>query len=187
MIRKELIKGYINNLQGRTEDDIFNRLLNLGESLSPGEKNTVFAYLCPQNLRDGELVELVQKKRSSSPNGLKGTMEPSEVDIPLFMNAYKTRQYRGFIRHLLHSFIKCDKNDLYIPEDNKTYECALCGKIVSGSLIPGIEQEYRAYQSTNTDITLCPDCLMQLHILDDILKDLEGEYYLTWGTVIKKK
>ena len=187
MIRKELIKGYINNLQGRTEDDIFNRLLNLGESLSPGEKNTVFAYLCPQNLRDGELVELVQKKRSSSSDGLKGTMEPSEVDIPLFMNAYKTRQYRGFIRHLLHSFIKCDKNDLYIPEDDKTYECALCGKIVSGSLIPGVEQEYRAYQSTNTDITLCPDCLMQLHILDDILKDLEGEYYLTWGTVIKKK
>lgn len=187
MIRKELIKGYINNLQGKSEDEVFDRLSKLGDTLSPGEKNTIFAYLCPQNLLDGELVDLVQKKRFSSPEGLKGTLEPSEVDIPLFMNAYRTRQYRGFIRHLLHSFIKCNKEDLYLPEDEKTYECALCGKSVVGSLVSGVEQEYRAYQSTNTDITLCPDCLMQLHILDDMLKDIEGEYYLTWGTVIKKK
>ncbi len=188
MIRNDFVKGYINKFRGKDKATVYQELLALGSSLTSAEKNIIYAYLVPQNLLDGELVIQIQEKRKLSPEGLKGTMQPSDVDVPLLMNAYRTMQYGKYIKHLLHSFVKCRDDKLYILNSSEQLECGVCGKPIHGI---GVQDnrgnEYLAYGSSQSDIFMCPDCLMQLHVLDELLQEIEGRDYLTWGTVIKRK
>ena len=184
MLRRDIIRGYINRLKGYTEQETIQVLKGIND-ISRGEKNTVFMYLFPKQIHDRELVTLIQKNRENTPEGLMGiTTEPSESDIPLLIEAYGTRQYKNFIKHLIHSFVVCKKEDLFVLETNETYECGICGREIKGLLLNDIPSS--AYGSANSDIVLCPACLMQLHILNSLLEEIEGKDYLTWGTITRR-
>ena len=184
MLRNNIIAGYINNLKGRSEGEVLQILSGL-TNLSRGEKNTIYMYLFPKQIHDRELVTLIQESRKNTPEGLVGVItEPSESDIPFLIEAYGTRQYKNFIKHLIHSFVVCKKDDLYVLETNETYECGVCGRPIKGLLQNDIQSS--AYGSTNSDIVLCPACLMQLHVLNSLLEEIEGTDYLTWGTLTRR-
>ena len=187
MIRNDFVRGYINKFRGKSKEQVYQGLVATGDLLSSAEKNIIYAYLVPQNLLDGELVPQIQGKRKLTEEGLKGTMQASDTDLPLLMNAYRTRQYGKYIRHLMHSFVRCNEDKLYILDSDERYECGICGKSIHGTQIQdSLGKEYLAYGSSQSDICLCPDCLMQLHLLDELIQMIEGKDYLTWGTVIKK-
>lgn len=181
MIREDIIVGYINSLKGCKKEDVLQRLKGLGESLSPGEKNTIYTYLFPGNLLDGELAEQLKQYGGG---GYRGVIEPSDIDLPLLVNAYGSRQYRGFIRHLLHSFIKVGEQELFLLESQEKCECGICKSEIYGTQASPPDKEHLAYGSQKSDLLLCPTCLYQLHILDSLLKRLEGKDYLIWGNVI---
>lgn len=183
MIREDIIVGYINNLKGSGKDDVIQRLNGLGDSLSSGEKNTIYTYLFPGNLLDGELAEQIKQYNGG---GYSKTIGPNEIDLPLLVNAYGSRQYRGYIRHLLHSFIKVGEQELYLLESSDTAECGICKVGIYGTQAGPPDKEHLAYGSQKSDILLCPSCLYQLHLLDSLLKRLEGRDYLIWGNVIGK-
>lgn len=183
MIREDIIVGYINNLKGSKKEDVIQRLNNLGDSLSSGEKNTVYTYLFPGNLLDGELADQIKQYNGG---GYSGTIGPNEIDLPLLVNAYGSRQYRGYIRHLLHSFIKVDQQELFLLESSDRAECGICKLDICGTQAGPPDKEHLAYGSQKSDVLLCPSCLYQLHVLDSLLKRLEGKDYLIWGNVIGK-
>lgn len=183
MIREDIIVGYINSLKGSGKEEVIQRLNGLGDSLSPGEKNTVYTYLFPGNLLDGELAEQIKQYNGG---GYRGEIGPNEIDLPLLVNAYGSRQYRGYIRHLLHSFIKVSQQELYLLESSDKAECGICKTDVYGTQASPPDKEHLAYGSQKSDVLLCPSCLYQLHVLDSLLKRLEGKDYLIWGNVIGK-
>lgn len=183
MIREDILVGYINSLRGSKKDDVIQRLNGLGDSLSPGEKNTVYTYLFPGNLLDGELAQQLMQYNGG---GHRGVIEPNDVDLPLLVNAYGSRQYRGYIRHLLHSFIKVGEQELYLLESSDINECGICKVNIFGTHANPPDKEHLAYGSQKSDVLLCPSCLYQLHVLDSLLKRLEGKDYLIWGNVIGK-
>ena len=182
-MREDIIVGYINGLKGSKKDDVIQRLNRLGDSLSPGEKNTVYTYLFPGNLLDGELADQIKQYGGG---GYRGTIESNETDLPLLVNAYGSRQYRGFIRHLLHSFIRVGEQELYLLESPDVLECGICKVGIYGTQANPPDKEHLAYGSHKSDVLLCPSCLYQLHILDNLLKRVEGKDYLIWGNVIGK-
>lgn len=183
MIREDIVVGYINNLKGSDKESIVQRLNGLGDSLSSGEKNTIYTYLFPGNLLDGELAEQIKQYKGG---GYRGVIGSNEVDLPLLINAYGSRQYRGYIRHLLHSFIKVGEQELFLLESPNISECGLCKVDIYGTQASPPDKEHLAYGSQKSDVLLCPSCLYQLHILDSLLKRLEGKDYLIWGNVIGK-
>jgi len=180
-MREDIIIGYINSLRGSKKDDVIQRLNGLGESLSSGEKNTIYTYLFPGNLLDGELAEQLKQYGGG---GYRGIIESNDIDLPLLVNAYGSRQYRGFIRHLLHSFIKVGDQELFLLESPETSECGICKVGIYGTHASPPDKEHLAYGSQKSDVLLCPSCLYQLHILDSLLKRLEGKDYLIWGNVV---
>lgn len=181
MLRENIIVGYLNSLKGNSSDVVIKRLTELGDSVSSGEKNTIYSYLFPGNLFDGELAE---QYKAAGGGGYKGKLEPSEVDIPLLMNAYGSRQYRGYIRHLLHTFVNAGEQDLFLLDSDEVTECGLCKVGVHGLKSNPPDKSHLAYGSQRSSVLLCPTCLFQLHILHDLLRKIEGDNYLIWGNVI---
>lgn len=181
MIREDIVVGYINSLKGSNKEDVLQRLEGLGESLSSGEKNTIYTYLFPGNLLDGELADQL---RQYGGGGHRGAIEPNEIDLPLLVNAYGSRQYKGYIRHLLHSFINVGEQELFSLDTTDVAECGLCKLEIKGLQACPQDREHVAYGSQKSDVLLCPSCLLQLHLLDSLLRRLEGNNYLIWGNVI---
>lgn len=181
MIREDIVVGYINNLKGSGRDEVLQRLNGLGDSLSSGEKNTVYTYLFPGNLLDGELADQLKQYGGG---GYRGIIGPNDVDLPLLVNAYGSRQYKGYIRHLLHSFIKVGEQELFSLDSPEGVECGLCKMGIFGLQASPPDKEHLAYGSQKSDVFLCPSCLYQLNILDSLLRRLEGKDYLIWGNVI---
>lgn len=187
MIREDVCRYTIDLCKNKSEEEIYQYLLNQGDKLSRGEKNTVFAYLCTKQLLDGELVRQIQERRKAELGSIKGELQISEIDVPLLVNAFRSMQYGRYMKHLIHSFIESKPDEIYLIKSNEEYSCGICGKPIYGADALGDRgMEWEAIASGQTDIVLCPDCLLQLKALDSILREIEGKYYMSWGTIMQR-
>ena len=119
-----------------------------------------------------------------------GYLEPNVVETGLLLEAYRTRQYNRYIRHLLHSFH--DPELVFPMSGHDQCECGICKKstwsydewkkICEQYSDSGEEnkKEFLAFGCDQSKITLCLPCLTQLLSLHQLLTILEGNKYLDW-------
>lgn len=159
-------------------------LLKSREDLSRDEKNFIYLYCFPRPLLDRELIPRVieeHKKRGDFSN--RGTLEPNALDVSLILEAGQTEQYGRFIKHLMHAF--CDENKIFKVSGINTYECPICGKKLSGEGLWKVVQtqdsgrEFLAIGSTESSITMCLDCLVQLNAAKDLVNFIDPGF-LDW-------
>jgi hypothetical protein len=182
----KLIKEYIKKFDTKSKSDVLDYLKSMGNHLTVDEKNAIFVYLFPISLLDRELPGKIQSNRGRN---YKGELVPCDSEIVLLQGAYKSKQYNRYIRHLLHSFM--DPKNVYPLTGRFKTSCGSCGKELyhfevweeECNKFPKLDEknkkEFLAYGSKTSDIELCLDCLVQLNCLNDILKQLEGNDYLT--------
>ena len=186
-------KFYIDKLKNCEVHEAIN-LLRVEPDLSIEEKNLIYLYLFPRPLLDKQLPERVQANRG---NQYQGYLQPNLGEVGLFIEAYRTEQYKRFMKHLFHSFI--DPMQLFPIAGNGQCECALCGKNLyeneawsemclrfpqSGEQN---KKEYLAFGSKNSNINLCLDCIVQLKEASIILEEIEPGYLLDWRSKFKLK
>lgn len=154
------------------------------EDLTREEKNFIYLYCFPRPLLDRELaprVELEHKKRGDPGN--RGSLIPNALDVTLILEASRTEQYGRFIKHLMHSF--CDESNLFKVSGINTFECPICGKLLSGenlwkvSQFSDPEKEFLAIGSKKSSVILCLDCLIQLNASKDLVEYIDPSF-LDW-------
>lgn len=180
------LKFYIDRLKDCTVREAVG-LLKVDQELSIEEKNLIYLYLFPRPLLDRQLPERVQSYRGKQSQGF---LQPNLGEIGLLVEAYRTEQYKRFMKHLFHSFT--NPEHLYPVAGNGQCECALCGKNLYEEDVwndmctrfPGSDEknkkEYLAYGSKNSSINLCLDCIIQLKETSILLEELEPGYLLDW-------
>ena len=159
--------------------------------LSIQEKNLIYLYLFPRPLLDMELPGRIQRARRDSGNNGTGYLEPNVYEISLLVEAYRTQQYRRFIKHLLHCFT--DPKNIHPVNGYQFCECGLCKKRLfelgawnnecskfKNSVHPEeTKKEFLAYGADGSNITLCIDCIIQLQEVNRFLEDIEPGYLCT--------
>ena len=180
------LKFYIDRLKDCTVHEAVG-LLKVDQELSIEEKNLIYLYLFPRPLLDRQLPERVKSYRGKQSQGF---LQPNLGEIGLLVEAYRTEQYKRFMKHLFHSFT--NPEHLYPVAGNGQCECALCGKNLYEEDVwndmctrfPGSDEknkkEYLAYGSKNSSINLCLDCIIQLKETSILLEELEPGYLLDW-------
>src|SRR5574344_1988184 len=120
-----MIKDIINQYEGLDENDILN-LLAQRNDISRFEKNLIYSYLCPKPIGNYELPGIILKERGNHPEGF---LKPNERESPILIRKFRTRMYRNYILHLLHSFIE-HPDDIFVVNEteNKVCECCVCKK-----------------------------------------------------------
>lgn len=183
---------YITKLRDCSVHEAIN-LLRVDKDLSIEEKNLIYLYLFPRPLLDRQLPERVQSYRGSQSQGF---LQPNIGEIGLFIEAYRTEQYRRFMKHLFHSFV--DPEQLFPVAGSGQSECALCGKNLYNldawndmcTRFPESSEknkkEYLTFGSKNSNVDLCLDCIIQLKEASIILEDIEPGYLLDWRTKYKQ-
>lgn len=187
----ESFKFYIDKLKNCNVHEVLN-LLKTDQDLGVDEKNLIYLYLFPRPLLDRQLPERVQSYRGKQSQGF---LQPNLGEISLLIEAYRTEQYRRFMKHLFHSFLNPEQ--LFPIAGNGQHECALCGKNLYEenswsdlcsrfSYNPEKEKkEYLAFGSKNSNIVLCLDCIIQLKEASVLLEEIEPGYLLDWKTKYK--
>ena len=94
------LKFYIDRLKDCTVHEAVG-LLKVDQELSIEEKNLIYLYLFPRPLLDRQLPERVQSYRGKQSQGF---LQPNLGEIGLLVEAYRTEQYKRFMKHLFHSF-----------------------------------------------------------------------------------
>lgn len=181
----ELVKKYIELLSSKNKTEIIEYLKN-NTTLSTDEKNAIYAYIFSIPLLDMELPSKIQKERGKF---YKGWLNPVDKELVILIGAYRSKQYGKFIRHLLHSFM--NPKDVYPIEGRYKDKCCICGKELYNfdiwkeecNKFPELKEyenkEFLTFGSKSSTVCLCLDCLVQLKSLNEILKVLEGDDYLT--------
>lgn len=181
----ENLKFYISQLQGKELHEVLS-ILKGSTDLSTEEKNFIYLYLFPRPLLDMELPGRIMANRKSQSVGW---LEPKLSEIALLVEAYKSEQYKRYIKHLIHSFR--DPSKLFPIDGDGQCNCGLCGKnlyeygawntkCLQFPDSPEItRKEYLAFTSESSNISLCKDCLVQLNSLHETLETLEPGY-LDW-------
>ncbi len=187
------IKFYVEKFKNSSQHDVLNQL-KINNDLSVEEKNLIYLYLFPRPLLDMELPQrIISNRKSNYP----GSITQNLSEIGLLVEAYRTEQYKRFIKHLIHSFIEHPEK-IYQETGYQECKCGLCGKplyqfnaweeICSRS--PGLpevnEKKYLAYSSRDSNINLCLPCIIQLKGAADIIESLEPGY-LDWHNRYKIK
>lgn len=143
----------------------------------------------PRQFLDGDLAKRLTEERGSFAwTGRPGhPVVPEEVRV--ILEAYRTPQYRQYIRGLCGSFM-VPASALFpvrsVGGNEGSIECALCGKgLLYWStwksmlqVLPESEPKERshlAYGAPGTRKVLCLDCLMQLRTFSEFLNGIEGD------------
>ena len=183
-------RKYIEILKGKDEKTVIGALKNIDE-LTPYQKNIIYTCLFPKPVSHMELPALIKETREAL-GCPRGSLQPSEEETLILLRAYmdKTKQYRRFILHLLHSYVQHEEG-IYISQVNDDdLVCGCCGKPLYGyprwksrcDKNPAFgeqdSKEYLAYGSNQSNQVICINCMIQLKNLDTLLKRLEGPDYL---------
>ena len=177
------VKQLLLQLRGQSQQEVL-KYLSKSIDLTSDEKNLVFAYLFPRELRDKELPERILGSRSHP----SGSIHPSFIESLLLIEAGKTKQYSRFIKHLFHSFSKVE--NIHSIEGSEIRTCSVCGKEIyehtlwknfSKQYKPEEEKEklYLAYGSLETDLPICIPCLINLRRSIEILTEIDPSF-LDW-------
>lgn len=129
-------------------------MLTHDNSFSQDEKSFIWAWLFPQNMLDGDLIKKMQSNQGA----------PDWVKIGILMEAYKSRQYQKFIKHLVYSFSRPEK--VFRVSGNVTSECVICGKVLQ-------ESAGEAYGSSESTLILELPCIILLNRMAQYLEYME--------------
>ena len=188
----QLLKNYIDSFKGEGENQVLESLRNK-EDLRPFEKNLIYVYLFPKPIMHMELPGIIINNRKACSGNECGYLEANDRETLILLRAYNTLQYKKFMIHLLHSFVE-DEELIFIENDQNDYKCACCGKPIYGynkwksicdnnpAFGEQNRREYLAYGSSQSNLCMCLDCMVQLQNLNRILEGIEGKNYLRlWG------
>lgn len=183
------IKMYVDYLlSNNIKEDEGGKMIGECNKLSSDEKNLIYAYAYPRPLRDRELPSRVQNFRQQKGIPLIGSLTPTAEAI-LIVEAARTEQYGKFIKHLIHAF--SDPSKIFPLEGTGETECPICGKILMEKTMwddilskdptnpEKDKREFLAFGSTESSITLCVDCLVQLIQAATLLEEIDPEF-LSW-------
>lgn len=159
-------------------------IIKNSNKLSDDEKNLVYVFCYPRPLLDYELPSRVQAYRTKKNFPMVGHIEPHLGEAALIVEAGRTPQYTRFIKHLIHAF--SDPTKLAPLDGDEDCDCPICGKttfqnnkwqnlIKEGKLIDN-NREYLAFGSTESSVTMCMDCLVQLMTAIDYLENMDPNY-----------
>lgn len=180
--------NYINILKGKSEKEVLSSLKGLGNELTPFEKNLIYVYLFPKPLKDRELITVLQDYRKQNGNE-RGSLEKDENEVLILLRAYRTSQYRRYMKHLLIAYVK-NEDKVMVIDGQEREICGVCGKPlyqhkfweIQCSKVPGYgeqdRKEYLALGTLESSQCMCLDCLTQLKYLNELLTDIEGPNYL---------
>lgn len=174
--------NYIKNNHLSKEDAI--KLLKEDENLTRDDKNLVIAYCFPRQLLDRELPSRI--KDSWHKSGYSG-LNVSPSDVTLILEASQTEQYRRYIKHLMYSFSEIPKiHPVLVDGHEENARCGICDCEILYSddwnkffKDNDPEMEHLAFGSTESGITLCKHCLIQLVSAMEKINDIDPGY-LDW-------
>lgn len=181
------IKPYIEYLvKEKIKEEEALKLLKSETKLDSNEKNLIYRYCYPRQLLDRELPTRISAYRSQSGN-INGVKVPDSGEITLLIEASKTEQYGRFMKHLMHAFE--NPQNIFPLTGTEKHECPLCGKTlyeydVWSELTKNYPKEesskdFLAYGSSESEITLCSDCLAQLFSAKKIIDEIDPGF-LDW-------
>jgi len=166
-----------------TEQQTLEELMKVKEKFTNDEKNFIFRYCFPRPLLDRQLMARVADlhRQRGDINNI-GVLYPNAQDITLILEAGRTEQYGRFIKHLMHAFCS-DEELIYKVSDIEKYQCPICGKVLYGSELWNplidVNGETLAIGSSESSITLCIDCLIQLNSAKDLINFIDPSF-LDW-------
>lgn len=140
-------------------------LLKGNKTLDNSEKNLIYAYCYPRQLKDYELPKRIQAYRNSRGTGINGLQDDPQ-EVILIVEACQTEQYGRFMKHLMHAFGNPDK--LYPVAGTEEEDCCICGKKLCEwdkwkELFPEDSEKHNlCYGSTDSEVVLCVDCIRRL-------------------------
>lgn len=182
------LESYVNNLRGIPEVE-FKNLMNSNSELTRDEKCYLYYYLFPRPLLDKELPSRVFAARGNKYTGAL-PLHPETKEICMLIEACNTMQYSRFMKHVFHAFT--DNEDKLFPMAGKeTRECPICGKKIfeidtwtyfCDKYPEQNEQnnrQYLAFGSTDSRLSLCLDCLVQLNFARKVIDCLDPSF-LDW-------
>lgn len=185
------LKPYIDYLLNSkiSEVDAVKILEQDTSGLTQDEKDVIFRYCYPRLLGDYELPSRVMGERRKRKKII-GFLEPDLQETSLILEAARTPQYSRFIKHLYHAF--SDPSKISSVNGVEKTDCPICGKTVldyqvwqdMGEMFEKEEQEMQqrlAFSSTETEIKLCKNCLIQLLNSMDIMKTLDPDFLHNWS------
>ena len=182
---KTKLISYLNSLKNLNNDShqIIEKLRTCND-LSIPEKNLIYLYFFPRPLLDMELPYRINEMRG---NNQSGYLEPNLPEISLIIEAYRTEQYRRYIKHLFHSFT--NPIDIHPVDGFGKCNCGLCKKEIyelkswneicnrfSDNYKEKENKEYLSYGSTGSNISLCIDCIIQLNEAKNLLTEIEPDF-----------
>lgn len=187
------LKFYIDKLKDCDAHEVINSL-RVNPVLSVEEKNLIYLYLFPRPLLDRQLPErIIAYRKNKNPQG---SLQSDLGEIGLLVEAYRTEQYKRFMKHLFHSFT--DPEQLFPIAGLGQCECAICGKNMyeegawsdlcsrfEYNQLEKEKKEYLAFGSKNSGINLCLDCIIQLKETSILLEEIEPGYLLDWRSRCK--
>ena len=182
----EQVRKYLIDLSGKPEQEVLS-ILKDDQVLDREQKGFIWNYMFPDPLLDYELPKLVGPYLSRV-NGGHGFWQPDPGMLLHLTRAFRCDQYRNFIRHLLHTFIRVIPSP--VSGKGHSHSCPICGKVLyeydfwvercsgpkASSMTDLEKKEYLAYGSDSSDCQLCVPCLMQLAELDRVLETLYPGY-----------
>lgn len=187
------LKPYVDYLlQSGIAKDAGLELLKGDTNLNRDEKNLIYCYCYPRQLLDRELPRRVQNYRQSCNIPSSGLLTPHLGEAALIIEAFRTEQYGRFIKHLIYSF--SDPTKVSPVAGSGKLDCCICGKIVYendewarlvGENREKDDKQYLAFGSTESDVVLCKDCLVQLITATQILENIDPDY-LDWRKQMMK-
>lgn len=183
----EKVKEYLEKLQESTKEVAYSELSgNMG--LTRDQKNLIWNYLFPEPLLDYELPSVVQKYLSGI-GQIRGLLHPDPGMLSILVRALRTDQYGKFMKHLIIAFT--DINKLFpVAGEGTTNTCPICGKTMyryktwkekckeNPEFGEQDRGEYLAYGSTDSDLCLCKNCLVQLNNLNETMLRLDTNYMI---------
>lgn len=184
----ELLKTHVSMCQDKTASEIISYLSEIPELDIP-MKTLVYNLSTYPIFQDGELPMKIKYSRYLRDK----TIGFNDVDIPeisILASAYRSQQYKRFIKHLVFSFLNPTEIFPVISSTEESCGCSICGKVIyeekrwlqlceeypsSGE---NLEKNFLQFSAKNTNISLCKNCIIQLKGLSEILKELEpGLFY----------
>ena len=183
----EKLEYFVNQFKGKEKRETMEAITNNAE-LTREEKCYLYYFLFPRPLLDRELPSRIEKEvLFGTANQRKGYLTPCLKEICLLIEACKTPQYSRFMKHVFHAFT--DNDDYIYPilgEEKR--ECPICGKTLleydnwlkrCGENGKDPNREYLAFGSTDSRLSLCLDCIVQLKETRPIIDQLEPDF-LDW-------
>lgn len=169
-----LLKNGIDQDKGR-------ELIKSSQKIGDLEKLLVYSYCYPRKIGDYELPSIIANYRKTHGIDLKGLLIKNPEEACILVQAYRGLQYGRFMRHLMHAFIEKPETISSVAGEGED-KCPICGKPVyyigshDKSMDPN--DEMLAYQSSESSVCMCKDCLLQLAYSVEMISQIEGPDFL---------